>query len=139
MGRSNHGHAVKYEFDEDVCVNNLLITPYSAFGFLNDALRVFDELWVRDIVTWMNWMLIDLLAIGTALVDMYGKCGCMERAAEVLKGMPQKDILALRAMISAFSLHGYCKEAFDLFNEMKELGVRPNYVTYVAFLSAGAD
>ncbi|KAM6556465.1 hypothetical protein CsatB_003484 [Cannabis sativa] len=40
------------------------------------------------------------VVIGTALVDMYGKCGSIERACMVFKEMPEKDTLAYTAMIS---------------------------------------
>lgn len=78
------------------------------------------------------------MVIGTALVDMYGKCGCVESAIEVFRKMPKKDILAWTAMISAFALHGLGKEAFDLLEEMETLGVRPNHVTFVGLLLACA-
>ncbi|XP_059452481.1 pentatricopeptide repeat-containing protein At5g66520-like [Corylus avellana] len=78
------------------------------------------------------------VVIGTALVDMYGKCGCVEKAYEVFKDMPEKDTLAWTAMISVFALHGFGKEAFDLFEEMETLGVKPNHVTFVGLLSACA-
>ncbi|KAL0000143.1 hypothetical protein SO802_019745 [Lithocarpus litseifolius] len=65
------------------------------------------------------------VVIGMALVDMYGKCGCVEKAYET-------------AVISVFALHGFCKEAFDLFEEMEMLGVKPNHVTFVGLLSACA-
>ncbi|KAK9291583.1 hypothetical protein L1049_019532 [Liquidambar formosana] len=78
------------------------------------------------------------MVIGTALVDMYGKCGWVERAAEVFEEMPKKDVLAFTAMISVYALHGYGKEAFDLLEEMDTLGVKPNQVTFVGLLSACA-
>ncbi|EOY22999.1 hypothetical protein QUC31_008041 [Theobroma cacao] len=76
------------------------------------------------------------LVVGTALIDMYGKCGSVERAYEVFKEMPRRDTLAWTAMISAFALHGYSKEAFDTFVEMEAVGVKPNHVTFVSLLSA---
>ncbi|XP_038685491.1 pentatricopeptide repeat-containing protein At5g66520-like [Tripterygium wilfordii] len=76
--------------------------------------------------------------IGTALVDMYGKCGFVERAYEVFKEMPKKDTLAWTAMISVFASHGLAKEAFDLLKEMVAEGVKPNHVTFVSLLSACA-
>ncbi|XP_031258294.1 pentatricopeptide repeat-containing protein At5g66520-like [Pistacia vera] len=78
------------------------------------------------------------VVIGTALVNMYGKCGCVERAYAVFKEMPKKDTLAWTAMISVFALHGYGKEAFDTFEEMESEGVAPNHVTFVGLLSACA-
>ncbi|XVF54000.1 hypothetical protein PTKIN_Ptkin05aG0146300 [Pterospermum kingtungense] len=78
------------------------------------------------------------VVIGTALIDMYGKCGNVERAYEVFTEMPKKDNLAWTAMISAFALHGYSKEAFDTFEEMEAVGLKPNHVTFVGLLSACA-
>lgn len=78
------------------------------------------------------------MVIGTALVDMYGKCGCVERALEVFNGMRSKDVFAWTAMISVLALHGYGNEAFELFKEMEAVGVRPNAVTFVGLLSACA-
>ncbi|KAF4396479.1 hypothetical protein F8388_005749 [Cannabis sativa] len=76
------------------------------------------------------------VVIGTALVDMYGKCGSIERACMVFKEMPEKDTLAYTAMISVLALHGFSTEAFDLFGEMEMTGVKPNHVTFVGLLSA---
>ncbi|XP_024927200.3 pentatricopeptide repeat-containing protein At5g66520-like isoform X1 [Ziziphus jujuba] len=78
------------------------------------------------------------MVIGTALIDMYGKCGCVEKAYEVFKEMQKKDTLAWTAMISVFALHGFSKEALNLYEEMKKEGVRPNHVTFVGLLSACA-
>ncbi|XVE64122.1 hypothetical protein DITRI_Ditri07aG0076500 [Diplodiscus trichospermus] len=78
------------------------------------------------------------VVIGTALVDMYGKCGSVGRAYEVFKEMPKRDTLAWTAMISTFALHGYIKEAFDTFEEMGAAGVKPNHVTFLGLLSACA-
>ncbi|KAK4839768.1 hypothetical protein QYF36_024837 [Acer negundo] len=78
------------------------------------------------------------VVIGTALVDMYGKCGCVGKAYAAFKEMPEKDTLAWTAMISVFALHGYAKEAFDTFKEMEDEGVKPNHVTFVGLFSACA-
>ncbi|XP_044505717.1 pentatricopeptide repeat-containing protein At5g66520-like [Mangifera indica] len=78
------------------------------------------------------------VVIGTALVDMYGKCGCVERAYSVFKEMPKKDTMAWTAMISVFALHGYAKEAFNTFEEMESECIKPNHVTFVGLLSACA-
>lgn len=78
------------------------------------------------------------MVIATALIDMYGKCGCVERAHEVFKEMQKKDTLAWTATISMLALHGFSKEALSLYEEMKKVGVKPNHVTFIALLSACA-
>ncbi|KAJ0084245.1 hypothetical protein Patl1_29427 [Pistacia atlantica] len=38
--------------------------------------------------------------VGSALVDMYGKCGCLEMAREVFDQMPVKNVVAGNALIA---------------------------------------
>ncbi|GAB2265316.1 hypothetical protein Dimus_000380 [Dionaea muscipula] len=79
------------------------------------------------------------MVLRTALVDMYGKCGDVERALEIFNQMLNKDVFAWTAMISVFAIHGCAKEAFNLFRQMEqEQGVKPNHVTFVGLLSACA-
>ncbi|KAH7668268.1 Tetratricopeptide-like helical domain-containing protein [Dioscorea alata] len=78
------------------------------------------------------------VVIGTALIDMYGKCGCLARALEVFDEMPDKDVLAWTAMISAFAIHGFGEEAFALLEKMERHGTKPNQVTFGALLCACA-
>lgn len=76
------------------------------------------------------------MVIGTALVDMYGKCGCVERAVEVFDEMPVKDVLAWTAMITTYAIHGFGEEALCLLEDMEMQGVMPNHVTFVGLLCA---
>lgn len=79
------------------------------------------------------------VVIGTALVNMYGKCGQIDRAIEIFKEMPEKkDASAWTAMISVLALHGLAEKAFDCFREMEKAGIKPNHVTFVGLLSACA-
>ncbi|XP_020243738.1 pentatricopeptide repeat-containing protein At5g66520-like [Asparagus officinalis] len=78
------------------------------------------------------------LVIGTSLIDMYGKCGSIERAFEVFREMPKRDVQAWTVMISVLAIHGRGEEAFVLLEEMEKTGMRPNNVTFGALLSACA-
>ncbi|RDX95325.1 Pentatricopeptide repeat-containing protein, partial [Mucuna pruriens] len=78
------------------------------------------------------------VVIETALVNMYGKCGDVQKALEIFQEMPKKDASAWTVMISVFALHGLGWKAFDCFLEMEKAGVKPNHVTFVALLSACA-
>ncbi|MQM22990.1 hypothetical protein Taro_056051 [Colocasia esculenta] len=79
------------------------------------------------------------VVIGTALIDMYGKCGCLERAMEVFdQEIEKKDVLAWTAMVSACAVNGQGEEALRLLFDMERRGVRPNHVTFGAVLSACA-
>lgn len=76
------------------------------------------------------------LAVGTALVDMYAKCGCIEASRRVFEGLPKRDIFAWNAMVCGLAVHGLGKEALMLFQRFIEEGLRPNGVTFVGLLNA---
>ncbi|CAA6669839.1 unnamed protein product [Spirodela intermedia] len=78
----------------------------------------------------------DAAFVDTALIDMYCKCGSIERARKVFDGMPHRDVVAWSAIIAGYGLHGRGHEALHLFEQMKLSGVAPNDVTFLAALSA---
>ncbi|KAK6151295.1 hypothetical protein DH2020_013930 [Rehmannia glutinosa] len=78
------------------------------------------------------------LEVSTALVNMYAKCGCIEKAHEVFEAMPVKDAKAWSSMIVGFAIHGLAKEALETFAKMEEAKVEPNHVTLIGVLSACA-
>lgn len=74
--------------------------------------------------------------LGTALVDMYAKCGCIEFSYQLFEEMTHRDVVTWGVIISSFAAHGLAKLCFQLFDEMIESGVEPNGVVFVALLSA---
>ncbi|XP_068656589.1 pentatricopeptide repeat-containing protein At5g66520-like [Aristolochia californica] len=74
--------------------------------------------------------------LGTALVDMYAKCGCINEALEVFQGFQERDIILWNSMISGLALNGHGEEAVKHFWRMRELGMIPNGSTFVSVLSA---
>ncbi|CAN1270390.1 Pentatricopeptide repeat-containing protein At4g14850 [Linum perenne] len=73
--------------------------------------------------------------VGSALVDMYGKCGSIHDAEQTFREMPEKNLFAWNAMISGYAHQGHADMAIGLFREMASV-VAPNYVTFVCVLSA---
>ncbi|KAK7277752.1 hypothetical protein RJT34_22768 [Clitoria ternatea] len=81
-------------------------------------------------------VIIDVV-LGTSLIDMYAKCGNIERAKWVFDKLGgEKDVMAWSAMISALAMHGLSEECLELFGKMVNDGVRPNAVTFVGVLCA---
>ncbi|KAK8961793.1 Pentatricopeptide repeat-containing protein [Platanthera guangdongensis] len=76
------------------------------------------------------------VSIGTALVDMYAKCGALASSRLVFDEMPQKNLLSWSAMVSAYGLHGRGEEAVSVLNQMKEKRVTPDKVIFTSVLSA---
>jgi len=57
--------------------------------------------------------------LGTALIDMYAKCGCIDNAMQVFEEMPIRDVFAYTSMISGLLNHRRCEMAKVLFDEWK--------------------
>lgn len=74
--------------------------------------------------------------LGTAMIDMYAKCGSVESAREVFDRMREKNVISWSAMIAAYGYHGQGKAALDLFHMMLSSGISPNRVTFVSLLYA---
>ncbi|XP_011624250.1 pentatricopeptide repeat-containing protein At4g21065-like [Amborella trichopoda] len=74
--------------------------------------------------------------MGTALIDMYCKCGSVEEALTVFHGMQNQNVQSWNSMLHGLAIHGLSSEALKLFEEMGESGQQPNQVTFVALLCA---
>lgn len=76
------------------------------------------------------------VTLGTALVDMYAKCGSIDRSREVFNGMPRRDVWSWNVMICGLATHGLAKEAIGLFERFRSEGFSPVNVTFVGVLNA---
>ncbi|MQM01794.1 hypothetical protein Taro_034561 [Colocasia esculenta] len=74
---------------------------------------------------------------GSALIDMYSKCGRTDEARRIFDHMPEKNVFTWSSMIDGYGKNGMPHEGLELFKKMKEDGVvKPNYVTFLGALSA---
>lgn len=71
-----------------------------------------------------------------ALISLYAKCGCIDDARREFSGTSGRNEVTWNAMITGYSQHGCGKEALEIFEDMKRVGVVPNGVTFVGVLSA---
>eukprot|EP01018_Ginkgo_biloba_P031942 Gb_37802 [translate_table: standard] len=76
------------------------------------------------------------VSVGSALANMYAKCGSIENAWEVFDKMPNRDVISWNSMIAGYSQHGRCKEALQLFEQMQQAGMKPDRITFVNVLSS---
>src|SRR6185503_9030545 len=73
------------------------------------------------------------------LINMYSKCGSLNDAISIFKGMKSKDIITWNAMISAYGKNGNYNESINLFHQMQKEGIQPDSITYICILSTCAD
>ncbi|XP_015900747.3 putative pentatricopeptide repeat-containing protein At5g09950 [Ziziphus jujuba] len=76
------------------------------------------------------------VVVGSALVDMYSKCGRVDYASRFFELMPLRNFYSWNSMISGYARHGQGGEALKLFEQMKLHGQPPDHVTFVGVLSA---
>ncbi|GLT60561.1 hypothetical protein SLA2020_333230 [Shorea laevis] len=74
--------------------------------------------------------------VGSALVNMYNKCGSIDKASKAFVEMSTRTLISWTSMISGFAHNGQIQQALQLFEDMRIAGVRPNQITVVGVLSA---
>jgi pentatricopeptide repeat protein len=90
---------------------------------VDDACRVFEEIPVRDVVSF------------SGLLTAHLKANALDAARVVFDKMPCRDVVSWTAMISAYAKACRPKEALTLFNAMP---MQPDEVTMVSIVSACA-
>ncbi|KAJ8628775.1 hypothetical protein MRB53_022098 [Persea americana] len=71
-----------------------------------------------------------------ALINMYARCGELERARKLFDEMPERNIVSWTAIIAGYGMHGRGEIAVLLFDDMRQAGIRPDSVAFVSVLSA---
>eukprot|EP01018_Ginkgo_biloba_P015302 Gb_10776 [translate_table: standard] len=74
--------------------------------------------------------------VGSALLDMYAKCGSIENARNLFIKMSQTSVVLWNAMIAGYAMHGHSEQALKLFNQMQHERMKPDHITFIGVLSA---
>lgn len=90
--------------------------------------------WIHDLALKNGFELG--IYLGTALIDMYSKCGSLEDAKRVFDEMEIKSLATWNSMITSLGVHGCGEEALSLFENMEMANVQPDAITFVGVLSA---
>ncbi|MCL7028114.1 hypothetical protein MKW94_000290 [Papaver nudicaule] len=79
------------------------------------------------------------LYTGSALIDVYCKCFCVDDAKLIFNEMTERDIVVWNAMISGYTQSGQSDKALKLFSELLISRIRPDELTFVALVTAASD
>ncbi|KAF5186607.1 Pentatricopeptide repeat-containing protein [Thalictrum thalictroides] len=71
-----------------------------------------------------------------ALINMYARCGNLNRARKLFDEMHDKNIISWTAIIVGYGMHGHGEIAVQLFDQMLLDGIRPDGAAFVSVLSA---
>jgi pentatricopeptide repeat protein len=77
-----------------------------------------------------------IMMVGTALLNMYGKCGCIEDAYMTFSGISERNECLWKTMIAAYADTGYGKDALILFERMQWEGMIVDKLAMLYILSA---
>jgi pentatricopeptide repeat protein len=108
---------------------------------LLSVLSACGDLGAVDLGEWVHMFVVrrglfQKIPLMNAIIDMYMKCGCIEKAVEVFEGMEEKSVVTWTTLIAGFALHGLGLQAVEMFRRMETENVVPNDVTFLAVLSA---
>ncbi|KAK6926049.1 E motif [Dillenia turbinata] len=71
-----------------------------------------------------------------AVIDMYGKCGCLDDAKKVLATMPRKDRVSWNSIVTACANNGMVYEALEILEGMSlSADSMPNLISWSAVIS----
>ncbi|XP_017640860.1 pentatricopeptide repeat-containing protein At4g21065-like [Gossypium arboreum] len=76
------------------------------------------------------------LSLGTALIDMYSRCGSVDDSIKIFNAIPVKNVLTWTVLINGLAVHGRSEEALKVFHEMKNIGLKPDHITFNGVLVA---
>ena len=147
----------------DVVLWTAMINGYVQFNRFDDAVALFREMQIKRVSPdrftlvalltgcaqlgtleqgkWIhgyideNKIMIDAV-VGTALIEMYAKCGFIEKSLEIFNGLKEKDTASWTSIICGLAMNGKTSKALELFAEMEQTGVKPDDITFIGVLSA---
>eukprot|EP00250_Pteridium_aquilinum_P015780 c22758_g1_i1 orf=352-2967(-) len=76
------------------------------------------------------------VGVGSALIDMYGRCGCLLEAQKVFKLMKEQDIAAWGTLIAGYAQCGLDYQAFELFAKLEDRSLSPDAGIFLSILKA---
>eukprot|EP01018_Ginkgo_biloba_P030679 Gb_05648 [translate_table: standard] len=77
--------------------------------------------------------------VGSALVDMYAKCGSIDYARQVFEKMTQRDVISWNAVIAGYAQNGHGDEALKIFHQMQLAGMKADVITWNAMIAGYAQ
>ncbi|XP_065863538.1 pentatricopeptide repeat-containing protein At2g36980, mitochondrial [Euphorbia lathyris] len=72
--------------------------------------------------------------VGNGLINMYAKCGDLDRSILAFEDVYEKDLVSFNAMLFALGLHGKASQALQLYADMIASGTKPDKVTFIGLL-----
>ncbi|KAL5222878.1 hypothetical protein ABZP36_027591 [Zizania latifolia] len=112
------------------------VTMVATLGACAAHCAVDTGIWIHEYVQKQGWE-VDVV-LGTALVDMYGKCGQVSDGMQVFSEMAKRNVYTWNSIIGALALAHDGTTALQWFSRMQADGIQPDAVTLICVLCACA-
>ncbi|KAH7280311.1 hypothetical protein KP509_37G060900 [Ceratopteris richardii] len=106
-----------------------ILKACSQVGAIERGKQIHDEIVEKG-------LLYDDIVLGTALVDMYCKCGAPRKAQKVFELLVNRDVICWNSLIGGLAQQNQGQAALRCFAAMKKEGLLPNAVTFTCILQA---
>ncbi|CAF2131571.1 unnamed protein product [Rotaria magnacalcarata] len=103
----------------------ILIVACSKSGMLHHCQYIMDQIPLN---------IQNNIQIQNSLIDMWGKCGLIEKAKNIFDLLVDRDTITYNAMINAFGLNGLGTQAVELYSGMPN-NLR-NHISHICVLNA---
>ncbi|MCD7466527.1 hypothetical protein HAX54_003331 [Datura stramonium] len=77
--------------------------------------------------------------VGSSVLNLYAKCGKMDKAEAIFEKMQRRDIVCWTTMITGFVHSGKGREAVDLYQRMQREGMVGDSVVMLGLMQASAN
>ncbi|MBA0697607.1 hypothetical protein Goari_021141 [Gossypium aridum] len=112
-----------------------LPTPYVLAGLLSSqALSLSGGVQLQALVV-KNGLFFSDSFVGTALLGLYGRYGCVSEALQAFDHMPRKSLVTWNSIISLCAHHGLVKDCMLLFRELQRVEASLSDSSFVGVLS----
>lgn len=83
-------------------------------------------------ICYKTWFLLWCVNVGTALIDVYAKCGNLQSARRVFDSLPAKSTASFNAVLVGFmeSQRDLEADPMVLFSQLRLAGINPDFITY---------
>ncbi|KAI5084918.1 hypothetical protein GOP47_0001087 [Adiantum capillus-veneris] len=78
-------------------------------------------------------------AVGNALVNLYGRCHCLDDMWTVFNKIVEKSVISWSSVIMAYTRHNLGREAISLWRHMQQEAILPNKATIIGLIDACAN
>lgn len=79
------------------------------------------------------------MSVGNALVDLYGKCGCVEDSRIAFDKIDARNVVSWGALIAGHVQNGYNEAAMNIYGQMRQEGIEASEYIFSSVLKACAS